>query len=118
CLDTLAPELDAHWHPEDIIRWHALSGQLHMLHGEYGRALTEFNTIRALCVERGLAWVELQVTLDVAHILIFLNHTHSARALLKKAKNLAHQRRDTTLVQRASLLQRLADANDYALGER
>lgn len=94
-----------------------LEGKLALLVGEFGAALECFQRVRDLCVGRGFARAAVAATLNLAHVLIFLNQTLDARRHLQRAREYAQGIGDLAAVARAEWLHSLARARGQSLAD-
>jgi hypothetical protein len=116
-LTDLAPALAERQQPGLAVRWLELSGKLNLLQGEFGPALVQFRRVLDTCQARSLHQAELAATLNLAHILVYLNHTRAAKELLIGAREGAARLNATAFVARINILLRMADARGHALAD-
>lgn len=120
-LDILRTEFNEVEQPEALVRHLELCGKIHLLHGNLGQALQNFQQVRQICQkccrDTSLPGSTLQATINLAHILISLNQTSLARQYLVKALEIAKTLTDSKLVQQISLLIQLAKARSTSLVE-
>ncbi|HEV2842600.1 MAG TPA: CHAT domain-containing protein [Chthoniobacterales bacterium] len=79
---ALSDEFAASPHPGAGMRVLELSGQLHLLRGELGSALMDFEQVVESCASLGLERAAAVAKLNLAQIFIFLNRTTDARTML------------------------------------
>ena len=116
-LTTLAPDLDERQQPGFMVHWLELSGKLALLRGTFGDVLTQFSRVQEICQTRGFTQAAIGASLNLAHVLIYLNHTSAAKELLVSAQAQATAREDRTAVVRATLLLRMAEARGHSLAD-
>ena len=120
-LDTLRPEFNEVKQPEALIRHLELSGKINLLQGNLGRAVNNFKQVRQICQnccrDTSLPRSTIQATINLAHILIFLNQTSLAQKYLSQALKTAQTLADSKLVRQISLLIQLAKARSTSLVE-
>jgi molecular chaperone GrpE (heat shock protein) len=114
-LTILKSELDENQYPEYHIRWLELSGKLHLLCGNLGQALNQFKLVPGICRTLNAHQAVFRATLNLAHVLILLNQTSFARAILTDAQTQALAADEPELVKRVSLLLRIANARGQSL---
>jgi tetratricopeptide (TPR) repeat protein len=116
-LTGLEPDLDELQQPGFVVRWLELSGKLALLRGTFGDALTQFRRVVDICQTRGFTQAMIGAMLNLAHILIYLNHTRAAKELLLNAKAHAAAREDAASTVRATVLLRMAEARGHSLAD-
>jgi molecular chaperone GrpE (heat shock protein)/CHAT domain-containing protein len=114
-LSHLQTELDEHQHPEHYINCLEISGKLHLLRGDLGKALETFRQVQAKCRQLAAGRAVLRSDLNLAHVLILLNQTSTAQHYLEDTKEYALKIQDSALASRAQLLLSLASARGRSL---
>ncbi len=114
-LTTIKSELDENQYPEYYIRWLELSGKLNLLCGDLGQALDQFKLVPGVCLTLNAHQAVLRATLNLAHVLILLNQTSFARAILTDAQTQALSADEPELLRRVTLLLRIANARGQSL---
>jgi len=114
-LSLLKEPLDHSQHPEYQIRWLELSGKLHLLWGNLGAGLKQFQQVQEKCQQMRSQRAVLRSNLNLAHILILLNQTSTAQQYLADTQNNALTIGDKALAARAELLLQLASARSRSL---
>jgi tetratricopeptide (TPR) repeat protein len=114
-LSKINEYLDEHPSPEYIIQRRELSGKLHLLQGNFGKALDEFQQIQVTCQKLGIQQAELRSTLNLAHVLILLNQTSTAEQHLIDVHNDVLASGNTALASRMNLLLHLSRARHHSL---
>jgi CHAT domain-containing protein len=114
-LSHLEELLNQSQHLEYQIRWLELSGKLHLLWGNLGAALKRFQQVQEKCTITRSQRAVLCSNLNLAHILILLNQTSTARQYLEDTQNNALKMGDQALATRAELLLQLASARSRSL---
>jgi tetratricopeptide (TPR) repeat protein len=72
--------------------------------GHYGRALSRLEAYRAVAAEYGLVRAEMQAAINYAHLLMLVNYTVAAGAVLESARARASALGETAAVVRAEAL--------------
>lgn len=116
-LDRLRPQLDERAHPGDYVRWLELKGKHSMLCGDYGDAHVRYKRILVVCHERRFERPALTAALNLAHVLILLNHTGIARELLQATARRAEQLGEDSAAHHSYFLMKLAAARSRSLNE-
>ncbi|NEO13604.1 MULTISPECIES: CHAT domain-containing protein [unclassified Moorena] len=114
-LTYLKEELDEHQHPEHYIKYLEISGKVHLLQGELGKALGKFRQVQEKCRSLKAGRALLRSNLNLAHVLILLNQTSTAQSYLENTKEKALAIKDSALASRAQLLVSLASARGRSL---
>ncbi|PAX59657.1 CHAT domain-containing protein [Brunnivagina elsteri] len=114
-LSLLKEPCDRSQHLEYQIRWLELSGKLHLLWGNLGAGLKQFQQVQEKCTIMRSPRAVLRSNLNLAHILILLNQTSTARQYLEDTQNNALKIGDKTLAARSELLLQLASARSRSL---
>ncbi|HEY9674795.1 MAG TPA: nucleotide exchange factor GrpE [Waterburya sp.] len=114
-LSHLQAELDELQHPEHTISWLEISGKLHLLRGELGKALEKFRQVQAQCHQLAAGRAAVRSNLNLAHVLILLNQTSTAQHYLEDTKEYALKIEDSALASRAQLLLSLASTRGRSL---
>lgn len=94
-----------------------LEGKLNLLTGKLGPALRCFQEVLNFCAKRGFINAVIMANLNLAHTLIFLNHTLAARQHISQARELAQRNKDDGSVLRADWLLQLAAARVQSLSD-
>jgi len=105
-LTQLAPER----HPGFVVRAWELDAQRQAMQGNFGGALSVLERVRNLCRNCGLRPAEATTSINIAQLLIILNQTVAASALLAASREVATQLHDHALAKRAARLLELARA--------
>lgn len=92
------------------IQWLELTGKYHLLVGQYGAAEDAFRGVLMLCNDHELAYAALTAALNLTQVLISLNRTAEAEAMLGKIRATALATGADTIALRANYLLRLATA--------
>lgn len=103
--------------PAAFVQTLELQGKLDLLAGEFGSALKIFRQVFDMCVRHGFVRAAVAATLNLAHVLIFLNQTLDARRRLLLAHEVAQGSGDLALVARAEWLLQLASARAQSLAD-
>jgi molecular chaperone GrpE (heat shock protein) len=114
-LTHLQTELDEPQHPEHYINCLEISGKLHLLRGDLGKALETFRQVQAKCRQLAAGRAVLRSDLNLAHVLILLNQTSTAQHYLEDTKEYALEIQDSVLASRAQLLLNLASVRGRSL---
>jgi len=116
-LDRLMPQLDEHADPGVYVRWLELKGKHSMLCGNYGDAHGRYKSILVVCHLHRFERQALTAALNLAHVLILLNHTGIARELLQVTAQRAEQLGEASARHHSYFLLRLAAARSLSLFE-
>lgn len=116
-LDRLGPQLDERAEPGVYVRWLELKGKHSMLCGDYGDAHERYKSILAVCHTHRFERPALTASLNLAHVLILLNHTGFARELLRATARRAEQLGESAAMHHSYFLMRLAAARSRSLFE-
>lgn len=114
-LNELAGELKDQLQPGLYIRHLELYGKLHLLGGHFGEALEKFRQALQTCAAFGFDSGALAASLNLAHVLIYLNQTSIAGEILDKTRAQAERLKDRATVIRAGFLLQLAQARGHSL---
>jgi CHAT domain-containing protein len=114
-LSHLQEQLNQKEHPEYFIHWLELSGKLHLLWGNLGAGLKQFRRVQETCRQLRSQRAVLRSNLNLAHILILLNQTSTARDYLADTQINASTIGDKALLSRVELLLQLCDARSRSL---
>jgi len=117
-LSVIKNELDANLQPGFYVQRLELSGKLDLLQGNFGSAIEYFNKVLELCREKGFLQGALQASLNMAHILVYLNQTHAAQNMLAVAINKANQLNNGAIVARATYLMHVAQERSQSFAEK
>src|SRR5262249_52406650 len=98
-------------------RWLELSGQRHLLGGEYSAALDCFARVVDICAGGGFPRATLGALLNQALVLLAVNQVSVAEEVLGEAADLADALGDRTATARAAWLFQLAEARSRSLVE-
>ncbi|MFN6516231.1 MAG: CHAT domain-containing protein [Nostoc sp. CreGUA01] len=114
-LSLLKEPCDRSQHLEYQIRWLELSGKLHLLWGNLGAGLKQFQQVQEKCQQMRSQRAILRSNLNLAHIFILLNQTSTAQQYLADTQSNALKIGDRALAARAELLLQLANARSRSL---
>ncbi len=92
-----------------------LSGKLHLLWGNLGAGLKQFQQVQEICIIMRSQRAILRSNLNLAHIFILLNQTSTAQQYLVDTQSNALKIGDKALAARAELLLQLANARSRSL---
>jgi CHAT domain-containing protein len=95
----------------------AILGKLDLLTGDLGPAKRHFERVLEICQDGQFEQAVPKATLNLAHILIYLNQTRAASHLLERARARALQRNDVSTLVRAEMLLRVAIERGRSLAE-
>jgi len=96
--------LDERVHPGSVVRRCELLAKVHLLRGELGAAVEQFEWSVEICRERGFHRASLVAVANLAHIRILLNQTGEAERLVAAVADGAQAFSDVVLGKRAALL--------------
>lgn len=116
-LFDLEPMLNENKSPGYWVRWLEVSGKMALLCGEFGTALAQFSRVRQICLQRGFHQAALRATLNLSHVLIYLNQTSMAKDYLLQIHTRAKQLGDEALMVRSAFLLGLAEARGHSLAD-
>jgi hypothetical protein len=95
-----------------------LLARLALLRGELGAARHRLEELLALCADQGYAGPAARAQVNLAHLLILLNHTSGADTLLRGAERLAFRAGDRETARVAARLRGIARARSASLAPR
>lgn len=113
-LSTINNYLNEHPSTEYMIQCRELAGKLHLLQGNFGKALEEFQQIQITCQNLGIQQAELRSTLNFAHVLILLNQTSTAEKYLIDIHDDILANGNISLSGRMNLLLHLSRARNHS----
>lgn len=120
-LDILRTEINEVEQPEALVRWLEIYGKIHLLRGNLGQALHNFQQVKQICQyccrDTTLPRSTLQATINLANILISLNQTSLAQQYLVEPLETAKILKDSKLVRQIGLLIELAKTRSSSLVE-
>jgi hypothetical protein len=116
-LERLAPLLDEHVNPGIYVRWLELKGKHSMLCGDYGDAHKHYKRVLVICHLHRFERPALTAALNLAHVLILLNHTGLARELLGATARRAEQLGEASVAHHSYFLMKLAAARSISPSE-
>jgi hypothetical protein len=116
-LDRLGPQLDESANPGVYVRWLELKGKHSALCGDYGDAHERYKTILNVCHLHRFDRPALNAALNLAHLLILLNHTGIAGDLLRATARRAERLGEASALYHSHFLLRLAAARSRSLFE-
>ena len=116
-LGEIKANLDGLRQPGFSAHWLEISGKLNLLKGEFGRALERFQAVLALCRKGHFEQAELRASLNLAHILIYLNQTSAAKDLLSAVQRRAEKIGEEGFQARIALLLQVVEARGHSLAD-
>jgi len=120
-LDIIRTEFNEVEQPEALVRWLEIYGKIHLLRGNLGQALHNFQQVKQICQyccrDTTLPRSTLQATINLANILISLNQTSLAQQYLVEPLETAKILKDSKLVRQIGLLIELAKTRSSSLVE-
>lgn len=114
-LAAIRLDIDENANPGFYVRCLELQGKYSMLCGDYGDAHANFKRAWTICASRRFMRPALTAALNLAHVLILLNHTGVAKQLLLATATSGSELGEASAVSRAHFLIRLADARSHPL---
>jgi CHAT domain-containing protein len=115
-LNGLQASFGPRQEPGFYVRRLELLGKLNMLRGRFGAALDCYYEVNRCCQSYNFTRAQIIAALNLAHALIFLNHTAAASELLASVEMAAHQIGEPALLSRTQLLRSLARARGHSTG--
>ena len=116
-LNACESKIDADKEPTLRVQWLETSGKIHLRQGALGAACEQFKIILTICEKYGFHQATLRATLNLAHILIFLNRTSLAQELVLSVQDVAIQNEEKIIAVRAQFLYQLAETRGRSFGE-
>ncbi len=107
-LNHLQGSLDENRSPGHFVQWMELLGRLDLLRGALGKARAIFEKVCEFCELHNLEMAKLRSILNLAHVLIFLNHTSRAHELLSGVEHHPFVKDVPTLSVRTKFLMNMA----------
>ena len=114
-LDELEAPLSDRRLPGLYLQQLELTGKLGLLTGAFGPALECFRQVLETSLAFGLTRAGLTASLNLAHVLIYLNQTSAARDILLATQAQAEALNDQANIIRAGFLRQVAQARGHSL---
>lgn len=116
-LNDLRPRLSAIERPGLFARSVEIEGKLDLLGGDLGSAKERFEQALSFLIANGLDRSAVAATLNIAHVLIYLNQTSAAQEILSLAEKKAADLEDEANVTRARFLLQMVQARSRSLAD-
>jgi CHAT domain-containing protein len=116
-LNDLQPQLSAMQQPGLFARSLELAGKLDLLSGNFGRAREKLWEVLNFCLSHSFDLAAVAASLNLGHVLIYLNQTNAAQQILSVAKKSAERLNDKANEMRAYFLLRMVQARSTSLAD-